>query len=117
MSQRFYIAWSIIYLIIMAVLIIGFNKVQSWLDLFSGFVMGVTVWSLMIIYRDRNKARIKNFNFKKFLRRYVKAIIHLIVYGLLVAAAYHFGDWRHVVGVTGGYVFGLIIWRIRHGRW
>jgi len=41
----------------MAVLIVGFGKVKSWLDLFTGFVMGVTVWSLLIIYRDRKKSR------------------------------------------------------------
>lgn len=56
MSKRFYIAWSIIYLIIMVILIIGFDKVKSWMDLFTGFVMGITVWSLMIIYRDRNRS-------------------------------------------------------------
>ena len=64
-----------------------------------------------------NKDRIKKFEFKKFFRRYVKAIIHLIVYGLMASAACHFGDWRHVAGVTVGYVLGLIIWRVRHGRW
>lgn len=57
MTRKIFVIWSIIYLIIMAVLIIGFGKVKSWLDLFTGFVMGVTVWSLMIIYRDRKKSR------------------------------------------------------------
>ena len=57
MTRKFFVIWSIIYLIIMAVLIVGFGKVKSWLDLFTGFVMGVTVWSLLIIYRDRKKSR------------------------------------------------------------
>lgn len=57
MTRKIFVIWSIIYLIIMAVLIVGFGKVKSWLDLFTGFVMGVTVWSLMIIYRDRKKSR------------------------------------------------------------
>jgi len=55
MSKKFFVIWSIIYLLIMVILIFGFGKVKSWLDLFTGFVMGVTFWSLLIIYRDRNR--------------------------------------------------------------
>ena len=56
MSQKFYVRWCIVYFIIMVIFIIGFDKVQSWWDLFTGFVMGITVWSLMIIYRDRKRS-------------------------------------------------------------
>lgn len=59
--KTFYVTWSILYLIIMVIFIVGFDKITSWMDWFTGFVMGVTVWSLMIIYRDskRGKRRLK----------------------------------------------------------
>ena len=46
---------SIIYLIIMAILIFGLGAVTSWLDLFTGFVSGWTVYSLIAHYRYRNR--------------------------------------------------------------
>lgn len=57
MSKQFFIAWSVIYLIIMAVLIFGFGAVNSWLDLFTGFVIGLTATNLLQIYRDRKQGR------------------------------------------------------------
>ena len=57
MIQKFYIAWSILYLILMVVFIIGFDKITSRMDWFTGFVMGVTIWSLMIIYRDSKRGK------------------------------------------------------------
>lgn len=54
MSQKFYIRWCIGYFIIMAILMIV-GTIKSWLDLFSGFVMGFTTYSLLIIYRDRKR--------------------------------------------------------------
>jgi len=55
--KTFYVAWSILYLIIMVIFIVGFDKITSWMDWFTGFVMGVTVWSLMIIYRDSKRGK------------------------------------------------------------
>ena len=57
MSKKFYVTWCIIYLVIMFILIVGFGKITSWMDFFSGFVMGFVIYSLMIIYRDRNKSK------------------------------------------------------------
>lgn len=57
MFRKIFIIWSIIYFIVMAILIFGFGKVRSWLDLFSGFVMGWTVLQLLHIYRDGNRRR------------------------------------------------------------
>ena len=57
MSKKFYVTWCIIYLVIMFILIVGFGKIKSWMDFFSGFVMGFVIYSLMIIYRDRNKSK------------------------------------------------------------
>lgn len=55
--KTFYVTWSILYLIIMVIFIAGFDKITSWMDWFTGFVMGVTVWSLMIIYRDSKRGK------------------------------------------------------------
>ena len=55
--KTFYVTWSILYLIIMVIFIVGFDKITSWMDWFTGFVMGVTVWSLMIIYRDSKRGK------------------------------------------------------------
>lgn len=57
MSKQFFIVWSVIYLILMAVLIVGFGAIKSWLDLFTGFVIGVTVTSLLRIYENRKQSR------------------------------------------------------------
>ena len=56
MSQKFYVRWCIGYFIIMAILMLA-GKIESWTDLFSGFVMGFTTYSLLIIYRDRKRNR------------------------------------------------------------
>lgn len=55
--KKFFIVWSVIYLILMAILIFGFDRVHSWLDLFSGFVIGVTVMTLLRIYENRRQIR------------------------------------------------------------
>ena len=55
--KKFFIVWSVIYLILMAILIFGFGRIHSWLDLFSGFVIGVTVMSLLRIYENRKQLR------------------------------------------------------------
>lgn len=55
--KKFFIVWSVIYLVLMAILIFGFGNVRSWLDLFSGFVIGVTVMTLLRIYENRRQIR------------------------------------------------------------
>ena len=55
--RKFFIVWSVIYLILMAILIFGFGRIHSWLDLFSGFVIGVTVMTLLRIYESRKQIR------------------------------------------------------------
>ncbi|MBQ7453625.1 MAG: hypothetical protein IJS69_01015 [Selenomonadaceae bacterium] len=57
MSQKFYIVWSVIYLILMAIMICGFGAVSSWLDLFTGFVIGVTVMNLLRIYEQHKRGK------------------------------------------------------------
>ena len=56
-SRQFFIVWSVIYLILMAIFIFGLGNVRSWLDLFSGFVIGVTVMTLLRIYESRKQIR------------------------------------------------------------
>ena len=55
MTQKTYIAISIAYLVAMALLIFVGGVITSWLDLFTGFVIGWTVHALLILNRDRNK--------------------------------------------------------------
>lgn len=55
MSQKFYIRWCIGYFTIMAILI-ALGTIKSWMDLFTGFVMGFTTYSLLVIYRDRKRS-------------------------------------------------------------
>ena len=55
MSQKFYVLWCIGYFIVMAILMIV-GAIESWMDLFTGFVMGFTAYSLLIIYRDRKSS-------------------------------------------------------------
>ena len=55
--KQFFIVWSVIYLILMAILIFGFGRVHSWLDLFTGFGIGLTVMTLFRIYEKRKQIR------------------------------------------------------------
>lgn len=55
MSRRTYVTLSVIYLIVIALLIVFGGIVESYLDIFIGFVCGWTVHGLAIISRDRKR--------------------------------------------------------------
>ena len=61
MSKKFFVAWCIFYLIFMALLIIFGGIITSWLDLFTGFVLGWTFYAMLLHFKgdDRPKRNLK----------------------------------------------------------
>lgn len=116
MSKRFFVIWSIVYLIIMAILIIGFGRVKSWFDLFTGFVIGVTVWSLLIIYRDR-KTRNLSDSIRKSLRRFVDRvgkknfalIFSLIFCSPIIIWCFYSHGWQGLAASICGFIVGQFL--------
>ena len=116
MSKRFFVIWSIVYLIIMAILIIGFGRVKSWFDLFTGFVIGVTVWSLLIIYRDR-KTRNLSESIRKSLGRFVNrigkknfAMLFSVIFCLpIIAWCFYSHGWQGLAASICGWCVGQFL--------
>lgn len=58
-----------------------------------------------------NWKRIKNFQWKKFFRRHVKAIVRLVILVPIVAACCYYYGWRGLLGSVLGLIVGEIICR------
>ena len=85
---------------------------NGWL----GFLATVLGWCLGSLIWHKFDA-IKNFNAKKFFKKYRVILINLLILIPIDAIAYYIGGWRIFTAITAGWFFGIVIWRIRKGKW
>ena len=53
MNREFFtILRNIIFLVIITILIILSDRERNWLDMFTGFVVGISIWELAYTFRD-----------------------------------------------------------------
>ncbi|MBQ7453626.1 MAG: hypothetical protein IJS69_01020 [Selenomonadaceae bacterium] len=89
---------------------------NRWLGLLGAVLGAIVGWYLGgVLWKKQNA--IKNFNYKKFFKKYRVAILNLLILIPVDVLAYHFGGWKIFLAVTGGWILGMIIWRVRKGRW
>ena len=86
-----------------------FHGVPGFIGAVIGWYLGGVLW--------KNQKAILNYNYKKFFRKYAVAIINLLILIPVDVAAYHLGGWSICAAVTVGWLSGMIIWRLRKGRW
>lgn len=80
---------------------------NGWLGLLASIIGYSIGWGLC-----ENWSRIKNFQWIKFFRRHVKAIVRIIILVPVVSACCYYYGWRGLIGSVLGLLVGEIIcWR------
>ena len=100
----------------MMLLFIPFGVGSFYYSGVPGFIGAVIGWYLGGVLWKNQKA-ILNYNYKKFFRKYAVAIIGLLILIPVDVAAYHIGGRSICAAVTVGWLLGMLIWRLRKGRW
>lgn len=78
-----------------------------------GSVIGWWLGGVLI----RNEKTIRNFGYRKFFSKYRTPIINLLLLIPINILAYHISDLSTMAAITVGWLSGMIVWRLRKGRW
>lgn len=79
---------------------------NGWLGLLASIIGYGFGWWLC-----ENWSRIRNYQWKKFFRRHVKAIVRLVILVPVVAVCCYYHGWRGLIGAVAGLIVGEIICR------
>lgn len=74
-----------------------------------GWWLGGVIW--------RNQKKIRNYDYKKFLRKYLALIINMLILIPIAVFAYRHYGASSLVAVIAGWIVGTLFWRWRKGYW